>query len=411
MTARQLTTTLSILTLLLASPGPAAARSLSKKLHTFISNVTTPIEANVVEPVTPIVKRMGVRGADVPTTATTPGYTYHYNPDLGVFERSESLGPLFLERADTVGKGHFDVGFSYVYADLTDVGGINFGERIQLGSQITASDTDGNPVDVAGVFLGNDFSLQHHVFSFAGTYGITNNWDVNLVLPLMYTILDLRGDAGVAIGPDTIASGPVSFNNFFGNDAFGIGDMLMRTKYRILQSNVANLAATFELRLPTGDKDDFQGLGDVTMTPALVASRHFGRLGIHGMGGFEVNGDDLERNRAHYGIGLAWQAIKQLAVLVDVFGSSSFTDDDFDIPKSGGIVPDFNLLPSDFIKRETSTKIVAFVPQSNIVDVAVSLKYNVFGNAVAFVGAVVPLTNDGLRTSTAMPTGGFEWTF
>jgi hypothetical protein len=266
-------------------------------------------------------------------------------------------------------------------------------------------------VDVAGVFLGTDFSLRHHVFSFAGTYGITNHWDVNLVLPLMYTILDLRGDAGVAIGPGTIATGPVSFNDFFSNDAFGVGDMLLRTKYRFLQSDVANLAATFELRVPTGDEDDFQGLGDVTMIPALVASRHFGRLGIHGVGGFEVNGDDFERNRAHYGIGLAFQAIEQLALLVDVFGSSSFDDDEFDIPKSGGIVPDFALLPSDFIKRQTPTKIVAFVPQSNIVDIGVSVKYNVFGNAVAFVGAVVPLTNDGLRTSTAIPTGGIEWTF
>ena len=180
-----------------------------------------------------------MRGADFPTTATTPGFTYHYDPQLGVFERSETLGPLFLERADTVGKGHFDVGFSYLYADLTDVGGIDFGERIQLGSQITALDEDGNPVDVAGAFLGNDFSLRHHVFSFAGTYGITNHWDVNLVLPLMYTILDLRGDAGVAIGPGTIATGPVSFNNFFSNDAFGVGDMLLRTKYRFLQSDVA----------------------------------------------------------------------------------------------------------------------------------------------------------------------------
>jgi hypothetical protein len=411
MAARPVLAVVAVLTLLLAPPSPAAARSLSKKLHTFISNVTTPVQANVVEPVTPIVKRMAVSGADFPTTATTPGFTYHYDPELGVFERSETLGPLFLERAETVGKGRFDVSFSYVYADLTDVGGINLGDRIQLGSEVTLVDSDGGTLDVAGVFLGDDFSLRHHVFSFAGTYGITNRWDVNLVLPLMYTILDLRGDAGVAIGPDTVATGRVSFNDFFSNDAFGVGDMLLRTKYRFLESDMADLAATFELRLPTGDEDDFQGLGDVTMTPAVVASRHFGRLGVQGVGGFEVNGDDLERNRAHYGIGLAFQAIERLAVLVDVFGSSSFEDDDFDIPKAGGIVPDFNLLPSDFIKRETPTKIGAFVAQSNIVDLAVSLKYNVFGNAVAFVSAVVPLTNDGLRTATAVPAGGIEWTF
>ena len=103
-------------------------------------------------------------------------------------------------------------------------------------------DSDGNSVDVAGVFLENDFSLWHHVFSFAGTYGITNRWDVNLMLPLMYTILDLRGDAGVAIGPDIIATGPVSFDDFFSNDAFGVGDMLLRTRYRTLESDVTDLA-------------------------------------------------------------------------------------------------------------------------------------------------------------------------
>src|SRR5206468_4625276 len=41
---------------------------------------------------------------NLPVIAASAGFTYRYNPQLEVFERtSDTLGPLFLERPDTLG--------------------------------------------------------------------------------------------------------------------------------------------------------------------------------------------------------------------------------------------------------------------------------------------------------------------
>src|SRR5262249_7060058 len=90
---------------------PVEARSLTSKLHQFIGTPATPLaNVTVVEPITPVIQRVAQDGTDFPVTSTAPGYTYSYNPELGLFERSSgSLGPVFGERAETVGRGRFDL--------------------------------------------------------------------------------------------------------------------------------------------------------------------------------------------------------------------------------------------------------------------------------------------------------------
>jgi hypothetical protein len=401
----RITTALFLASAMLAIAGPAGA-SLQKNLHRFLSNTTTPTLANVVEPISPIVGRIAARGIDFPVTSTTPGFTYHYDPSLGMFARSsKSLGPEFLERAETIGRGRFDVGMSYLYADLTDFDGENFANDIFFGTQSSRGG-----VDVAGVFSGTDFSLQSHVFSFFGTYGITDRWDVNLILPLVYTKLELEGVAGFAVGTGAPVVGAVRFSDFFEDDAFGPGDLQVRTKYRFLEGGPVDFAGTFALRLPTGDEADFHGLGDVTLTPSLIASRLLGPHEIHAQLGVEVNADDLERSRMRYGIGGELQILEMLALTVEIIGSSAFVDDEFDVPTRGSIVPPFSLTGNRFVKRQGPESITAIVPRSDVVDGAVGFKINIAGNAVGYLGAIIPMTEDSLRADF-LPVGGIEVSF
>ena len=42
----------------------------------------------------------------LPVVAASAGFTYRYNPQIEAFERStDTLGPLYMERADTLGRG------------------------------------------------------------------------------------------------------------------------------------------------------------------------------------------------------------------------------------------------------------------------------------------------------------------
>jgi hypothetical protein len=48
----------------------------------------------------------------LPLPSPSSGFTYTMDPTLGVFTRStQSFGPIFAERAETMGKGKFALGF------------------------------------------------------------------------------------------------------------------------------------------------------------------------------------------------------------------------------------------------------------------------------------------------------------
>src|SRR5437867_675110 len=82
---------------------PLWAHTLADKLHEFIDRNGFPTHGQFIEVITPILARQAARGVDFPVTATTPGFTYRFNFELGVPERSSgALGPAFTERGDTI---------------------------------------------------------------------------------------------------------------------------------------------------------------------------------------------------------------------------------------------------------------------------------------------------------------------
>src|SRR5262249_30825716 len=143
--------------------------------------------------------------------------TYSFDAgQLGATRTPGTLGPVFVDRADTLGKGRFDLIFSYQFAHLTDLNGTNFGKQLEF-----AFATNVGGANVGGAFVGSDFALNEHVFSFNGTYGLTSHWDLNLLVPVLYTTLDLDGVSGAFLD-EVVQTAPVSFHD----DAFGIGDIL-----------------------------------------------------------------------------------------------------------------------------------------------------------------------------------------
>ena len=61
----------------------------------------------------------------------------------------------------------------------------------------------------------------------------------------------------------------------------------------------------------------------ITLTPFLALSQEYGRFDFHASSGIQINTDDKDRSRIRYSGGVAVQLIEQLALLVDVIGSSS----------------------------------------------------------------------------------------
>ncbi len=373
---------------------------------------------------------------DIPATATAPAFTYTYNPALGVFERSSaSLGPIFADRAETSGAGRFSVGVYYLYDNFTSLNG----ESLDSGNKVfhhfdhsvggpNGSGTD-NSLDQIRVTY-DKFDLTSHVFSFFGTYGITDRWDVNMVMPLIWTKLDVveraqmenRGGDHVFMNQDNRTPDPngksarliplkfttVRPHEVIGavsGDAFGVGDILLRTKYRLADMNGVSMAVGGGVRMPSGEADNFQGQGDVSAGPFLIASKGIGPHEVHANGGLDFDLEKVGRSRLRYAIGGSYKVLDRLAVLLDIVGSSGFTSET--IQTHG---PNITVLYSNLTKQTFKAVGSEKLPRTDIVNAMVGAKFSVMENAIGFVGALVPITDDGLRPDVT-PTAGFEWDF
>jgi hypothetical protein len=303
MTPHRTVRVLPALALVLALTEGAEAKSLSRRIQdattVILTDVPTPNNPN--DPTSPVVlheahfdtasalrtlstlKAMSANAADFPAISTAPGFTYRFDPSVGMFERSSaSLGPIFVERPQTIGRGKVDVGAYYMYFDFQELSGDDLDsiaftnlEHNDCCSATAPPPSQGNPAfesDTAAVFV-EKFNLTSHVVSFSGTYGITDRWDVNLLLPVVHTSLDMRVRQEIQNASGThffdAARQTTTQTVRTDDDTTGVGDLLLRTKYHILSTNLQSptlgadrpfdLALGTNLRFPTGSEDDFQG--------------------------------------------------------------------------------------------------------------------------------------------------------
>jgi len=260
-----------------------------------------------------------------------------------------------------------------------------------------------------------EFAIQLDAVSVSGTYGLTNDWDANVLVPILRTSLSV--DAKTQnfthyLDTDTTVPDP-AFPIGLHDSATGVGDVLLRTKYRVLRGGAFDLATGFVLRLPTGSEGDFHGLGDWTVEPLMVLSRSFGQQDVHASVGMDVNAGKIERSRVRYGLGVTLEPVDTIALLIDFIGSSGVAADDF--TQNGSAVP-LSTFDGPFQTKTAvaaangSVHFTSSVPRTDIVDVAVGLKFNLFGRLVGFAEGIIPLNGDGLRADV-VPTGGIEYTF
>lgn len=245
-------------------------------------------------------KLMMMQLSTYPLASPAGGFTYAFDKSLGTFRRSSnSFGPSFAERAVTMGEHKFNVGFSYQHTryntfegrDLGD-GSIKFYLRHQEccssgsggGSGTQGSQGGGSgPIEQPnGTRLDPPFEgdlieaalflkVKTDTAAFSVNYGLTNRWDAGLVVPLVH--VDLGADVRATILRLATASDPLTHTFEAGNPdatqktfhqngtASGLGDVVVRTKYRVFGFGGGGLAGGVDIRLPTGDRNNLLGAG------------------------------------------------------------------------------------------------------------------------------------------------------
>ena len=313
------------------------------------------------------------------------GFTFDIERGVPV-RTTESFGPLLAERAPTLGVGKLNVAFSYTRIDFSRFEGQPLNDlslNFHHAPVCTPSPCD---FERDEILVRLNLKIKEDVFALFATYGLTPNWDVGVVVPIVH--VDIRANAHAEIVRNSSISaivhqfGPHSTpaDASAGGEETGLGDVILRTKYNFLRDDPTwlDLAVVGELKLPSGDADNLLGTGKTNVKALLVASKTYGWLTPHMNAGFEWTTAGTEEYNVRYVVGADARVLPSLTVALDVIGRWK--------PAGNGI-------------------------GDHIVDAALGLKWNAWRSLIVSGGVQLPLNPDeGLRADVIW-TLGLEYTF
>ncbi len=365
---------------------PASARSLRDTLGSAQTTVGIAVN-NEFDTLASNIADTAARS--IPIISSSAGFTYRYNAAIGAFERtSDTLGPIFLERPDTLGRGKFNVNVSYQYVQFDQFDGTSL-RNLQSPDPVVLQTSGGDQVTTR---LRYSLRLQNHVTAVSATYGVCDDLDVNLLVPLIETRL------AVGVHASGVGEGHVH------DDAFGVGDILVRTKYQLPRLDWFRSAIGLQLRLPSGNENDFQGTGNFEASPFFYGSTLlWGRVEPHVNLGIDYNTGDVSHSAARYGAGVDVDAHPRIGFAFgflgrsELGGSADRRDTLFLHSRNGADVRE-PLLGLDFGRKD-------------FFDFSFGVRAVLFRNIMMFANGIYALNDSGLRNDTIIPTVGFEGTF
>jgi hypothetical protein len=352
-------------------------------------------------------------GVPIPSGSTSVLYTF--DPKLEIFTPSQRpMAPSISQNAPTNGRNVLTLGFSYSYLDYTHFNEFpsdNVFIQASRGIPFSAlgADVDGELVDV----MYFNFKLRQQFYGFSAQYGILENFDVGIFVPIVQTdfkgkavsnffaqlttdemlpngqvlpkgtLLELKNDGQLYPFP-TLGSirerdvdevfAPHSGVSYTKSNT-GIGDIILRTKYYFGMVGPAELGALLNTSLPTGDEDNLEGVGSVRFDPRVVASMANSILAGHANMGFHADVDDSDRDRFDYSVGGEFRATAWLTFMMDHVARLQVKGDD---------IHKFELVPG--------------------------IKMNPYRDLIFGFNAILPLNREGLTTDWT-PNGTAEVSF
>jgi len=322
-----------------------------------------------------------------PFSSSAGSSTFVFDRDLGAYvNSSDTLGPIFAERAATIGRGKFTVGVSGTFFNYNTFNGQNIDNIHVIADHgpVRPADLETNAWFNDKLDIAVDTKASVNIVSPSLTYGVTEKFDVSALLPIVNVDMKVNSSYHLQIAPGqdpaTDPHSTIPGSDSRKGDATGIGDLLVEGKYRFYEHGPVDLAGALQAQFATGDEHNFLGTGENLVKPFLIASHTFPRLfdspislEPHVNLGYQFDVSHFERLSAfNYALGFD-VGTRRIAIAWDIFGARYH--DGFDR-----------------------------------VDTSIGLRWNFWKTFIVSGNFILPLNDEGLR-SDLVTTLAIEATF
>lgn len=367
---------------------------------------------------------LGTSIGGIPIGSTSGGETFRFEAGLPVLVSSSS-GPIFAERAQTLGRGHMLAGISrtgFRFATLrgVDMGDINLVFTHQNVDFPGCSQQFGKDCALYGVpRLENDamdfhlsMDLDVRVTSLYMTYGLASKFDFSVVVPIVQS--EFRGESVAQIRPFG-APGDSAFHYFSGTptnpvltaqrqsigSAAGLGDVALRLKLNFRDAPEGSFAMLVDGRFPTGSKEDLLGSGKFSGRGLLIFNSRFGDFSPHVNAGFLYHANKQQNNAVLGTVGFDQRMSDAFTLAADLVTELQVGDSKLPLP---GVVT----YDVPFRRTLNPTNIPEI--RDDIVNGSFGFKLAPARKTTIVLNTLFPLNRGGLRPNLVY-TAGIEYTF
>ena len=360
----------------------------------------------------------------VPIGATSGGVTFRFEGGVPV-KTSTSAGPIFTERAQTLGRGRVLAGIGRSSLNFTSLRGVPLDN---IGIVFTHENVDhegcdsiynGDCSSMGIPALENDvmtFSLSLDldvtVTTFYVTYGLWDWMDVGVVVPLVDTRMHGHSFAQVVPFGGTTAAhffagtpdDPVlSASRSVSGSSTGLGDVALRTKVAIREAATNSLALLGEVRFATGSADDLLGSGGFSARGLAVLSGRVGDFSPHLNVGYTYHGDaEQPRNDALLAsVGFDHLLSEYVTLAVSLVSELQVGQSELGLPSQVTIEVPFHRVVDPTTIPEM---------RDDLVNGSLGFKFTAPRGFMVVTNAMVPLNRGGMRPD-AIYTLGLEVNF
>jgi hypothetical protein len=369
-----------------------------------------------------ITDALGSSIGNIPIGSTSGGETFRFQGGVPV-RTSTSAGPIFAERAQTLGRGRVLAGISRTGFRFATLRGVDM-QNIHLTFTHQNVDFEGCDAQFGGdcskygiPVLENDamdfrlsMDLHVNVTSLYVTYGVSDRFDFGLVVPVVQAnfvgesdaqIMPFGGTSAAHYFAGTPTNPVLSAHRQSLGSAAGLGDVALRLKLNMRDTPTSSFAFLVDGRFPTGSQEDLLGSGKFAGRALVIINSKFGDFSPHLNAGYLHHGGEQQNDAVLGTVGFDHRLSDTFTLAADLVSELQVGDSKLPLP---GLVT----YDAPFLRTVNPTNIPNI--RDDLVNGSFGFKMTPAHNTTLVANALFPLNRGGLRPNLVY-TAGIEYTF